>query len=185
MRIKNILRVVFFWSCCFGFSIPLHARDILSLAGTWVLRLDLNDVGTAKQWFNERLTDPVKLPGSLGDSGYGEKDSSQGAGLWSFAYRYPSGWDWTKKGVAWYQKEVLIPPDWQGKRISLFMERSRWTQVWVDGKCAGPAQGHLSTPHVDDLSALLTRSRSRSTRLMTIPGYEVRTILTCRGDGPE
>ena len=142
---------------------PLEARETLSLAGEWKLRLDPNDEGAAKQWFNEPLTDSVKWPGSLGDSGYGKKDSSQGSGIWSFAFMYTANWDWSNKGVAWYQKDILIPKNWQGKRISLFMERSHWTQVWVDGKCAGPAQGHLSTPHVDDLSALLSPGPHRIT----------------------
>lgn len=140
-----------------------HARETLSLAGEWKLRLDPNNVGTAKQWFNEALTDPVKWPGSLGDSGYGQKDTSQGSGIWSFAFMYTPSWDWTKKGVAWYQRDVIVPKNWQGQRISLFMERSHWTQVWVDGKCAGPPQGHLSTPHVDDLSALLSPGPHRIT----------------------
>ena len=159
--IPNLLRALALVTCCI--APPLHARETLSLAGEWKLRLDPGNEGTAKQWFNETLTDPVKLPGSLGDSGYGQKDVSMGSGIWSFGFAYPAGWDWSKKGVAWYQKDVLIPGNWQGKRIALFMERSHWTQMWVDGKCAGPAQGHLSTPHVDDLSALLSPGPHRIT----------------------
>ena len=34
---------------------------------------------------------------------------------------------------AWYQREIAIPDTWQGKRITLFLERCHWeTQVWLD-----------------------------------------------------
>jgi hypothetical protein len=50
-------------------------------------------------------------------------------------------------GQAWFQREVVIPQDWVGKRVVLHLERCHWkTQVWVDGNEAG-FQDSLATPH--------------------------------------
>ena len=39
------------------------------------------------------------------------------------------------EGVAWYQKKVVIPQEWDKKHISLFIERAHWSsKVWVDDK---------------------------------------------------
>ena len=36
-------------------------------------------------------------------------------------------------GAAWYQKEINIHLDWEGKNIELLMEWCHWeTQVWID-----------------------------------------------------
>ena len=139
----------------------LQARETVSLAGEWSYCLDPKEEGTAKTWFNEPFTGVVRWPGSLSDNGIGKKGSGGGSGGWDFAYWYPEGWSRTDKGTAWYQKEVEIPASWKGKRITLFLERSRTTRVWVDGQSAGPAQDFLSTPHLHDLTALLSPGKHR------------------------
>ncbi len=136
----------------------LQAMETISLAGEWKLGLDPKDEGVGKQWFNAPLADPVKLPGSLGDSGYGGKDAATGT------HRISRSWTplYSYEGPAWYQKEIVIPGQWKGKRVKLFLERAHWwTQVWVDDKPAGPAQGDLSVPQVYDLTALLTPGQHR------------------------
>jgi len=41
-------------------------------------------------------------------------------------------------GVSWFWKEVLIPADWQGKRVNLHIDKARMrTEVYVNGKLAG------------------------------------------------
>ena len=60
-------------------------------------------------------------------------------------------------GAAWYQREVEVPADWQGKRVTLFLERVRWSsQVWLDGRPVGDAQDSLIAPHVHDLGLGIT-----------------------------
>ena len=39
--------------------------ELLSLAGTWRLRLDPAAVGIDERWFEQELPDRVKLPGTL------------------------------------------------------------------------------------------------------------------------
>ena len=65
-------------------------------------------------------------------------------------------------GAAWYQRDVEIPADWQGKRVVLSLERPHWeTRVWLDGRTVG-SNDSLSTPHVYDLG---TGSRPGKHRL--------------------
>ena len=59
---------------------------------------------------------------------------------------------WYWKGPAWYQREVVIPESWKGKRITLLLERTKNTRVWVDDKDCG-ADDTLSASQVFDLTA--------------------------------
>lgn len=148
----------------------------IDLSGEWRFQVDSLDKGIEQQWFNRKLSDAVKLPGSMATNGKGNDvdmhtpwigniiDSS-----WFFkpAYapyrqkgniRIPFWLQPVKyyKGAAWYQKTVKIPASWKGKQIDLFIERSHWeTTCWVDGKATG-MQNSLGTPHVFNLARLLT-----------------------------
>src|ERR1044072_5043235 len=126
---KRVLTLVLF----FAFN-STHAQSI-SLAGKWSFQIDRNDVGIQEQWFNKKLTDNTRLPGSMLTNGKGDKvtlntkwtgsiyDSS-----WYFnprmeKYRQPDNlkfpfWLTPDKyyvGAAWYQKEVTVPAGFAGK----------------------------------------------------------------------
>jgi len=62
------------------------------------------------------------------------------------------------KGPAWYQREVVIPERWQGKRITLLLERTKTTQVWVDAQHCG-GDDTLSAFQIFDLTRALTPGR--------------------------
>ena len=41
-------------------------------------------------------------------------------------------------GAAWYQRDIEIPKDWEGRRVVLFLERTRWeTRARLDDKLIG------------------------------------------------
>ncbi|HEX6846373.1 MAG TPA: glycoside hydrolase family 2 TIM barrel-domain containing protein [Chitinophagaceae bacterium] len=146
------------------------------MAGDWFVRIDSLDLGERHQWYNQKFAHKLKLPGSLTTNGIGNDialntpwmgsifDSS-----WFFAPQYaefrkrgnikiPFWLQPTKyyQGAAWYQKNVVIPPSWQGRHIELFIERSHWeTIVWVDNHKIG-MQNSLGTSHVFDLTKFLT-----------------------------
>jgi hypothetical protein len=62
-------------------------------------------------------------------------------------------------GAAWYQRDLEIPADWQGKRVVLTLERPHWeTRLWLDGKLIG-TNDSLATPHVYDLGTGLAPGR--------------------------
>ncbi len=141
----------------------------LSLTGQWRLQLDRTDAGMPKQW-----TQTINLPGTLPEQGIGDDvtvDTKWTGGIVDKSfftapefekYRQPGNvkvpfWlqpDKYYAGVAWYQRDIEVPADWQGKRVVLSLERPHWeTRVWVDDKPFG-ANNRLATPHDYDLGLL-------------------------------
>lgn len=146
----------------------------IDLAGAWSVRLDPNEKGEAEKWSDQRLSDPVKLPGSLAENGYGNDISVETPWTGQIVdrswytdkkyekYRQPGNirvpfWLNPIKhyvGAAWYQREIEIPQAWQHKRVTLFLERPHWeTRVWLDGRDMG-IENSLSTPHQHELGVL-------------------------------
>ena len=132
------------------------SADAMSLAGTWRFRLDPDNAGVAKQWFKETLDDSVTLPGTTDTNFKGVVKDEKAID------RLSRVWYW--KGPAWYQREVEIPDTWKGKRITLSLERTKNTRVWVDERDCG-GEDTLSASHVFDLTPALT------------PGRHVITVL--------
>jgi len=139
----------------------------LSLAGEWLVRLDPDDAGVNEQWYNQPFKDKLQLPGSLQEQGLGYDidvntkwtgqivDNSWYNAPEYEKYRQPGNikvpfWlnpDKHYVGVAWYQKEVRIPPLWGAQTVELELERTHWeTTLYIDGVEAGKQDG-LSTPH--------------------------------------
>ena len=165
----SFLLSVFLWSCG-----PNGSNEI-DLSGEWGFRIDSLDKGTGQKWFNNSFEETIELPGSMASNGKGNDitvnthwtgsifDRSWYTDEKYAQYRKPGNikvpfWLQPVKkyyGAAWYQKDVDIPEQWSGKRISLFLERCHWeTKVWVDGKYAG-MQNSLGAPHEYDLTSLL------------------------------
>jgi hypothetical protein len=115
----------------------------ISLEGAWSFRLDASGKGVNEHWFEQiQGSDKIFLPGSTDQAGYGDKVTKPVVGHLSRPYTYA--------GPAWYQKQFTIPGTWQGRQVSLFLERCHWqTSVWVDGKSYG-IQDSLSAPHIYD-----------------------------------
>jgi hypothetical protein len=132
-------------------------ENILPLAGTWRFRLDPGNVGVEKGWFSEKLDDSVTLPGTTDTNQKGVFKDERAVD------RLSRVWYW--KGPAWYQREVVIPDAWKGNRITLLLERTKNTRVWVDDKDCG-ADDTLSAPQVFDLTRALTPGRHTLTVLV-------------------
>ena len=151
---------------CLGLSalLALHScatagadtSTTISLAGQWRFDLDPKNVGISLVWFDRDLSDSVRLPGSTDQNKKGTpNDRKPDMQRLSRLYEYT--------GPAWYQRDINIPEDWRGKRVTLFLERCHWeTQVWIDGKPLG-MQDSLCVPHVHDLGADLQPGPHRLT----------------------
>ncbi|MDR1455939.1 MAG: beta-galactosidase, partial [Tannerella sp.] len=135
------------------------------LSGEWAFALDPNDVGIREQWYNKPLEGKINLPGSLQEQGFGNEigvDTKWTANVadsaWFKAteyepYRQPgnikiSFWlqpDREYVGVAWYQKEITVPPEWKGRYVALELERTHWeTTLYVNGEEAGKSDALLT-----------------------------------------
>jgi hypothetical protein len=132
------------------------ATEPVSLQGEWAFRLDPDKAGIEQKWFRSALPDKIKLPGSTDEGGYGTRNTR------------PPDFNYLSRlveytGPAWYQREIAVPADWKGKRITLVLERCHWeTQVWVDDQLMG-MDDSLCVSHVHDLSAALTPGKHRLT----------------------
>ncbi len=140
-----------------------HTRPVMadetsiSLAGTWRFALDPEGVGVDQQWFAKDLDDSVRLPGTTDENHKGTKKDEQ------CIDRLSRVWYW--KGPAWYQRRVTIPENWKGKRITLLLERSKHTQVWVDKTFCG-WEDTLSAPQVFDVTEAMTPGEHTITLLV-------------------
>jgi hypothetical protein len=131
--------------------------EVILLAGQWRFQLDGDDIGVANQWYAKTLKDQVQLPGTTDDNKKGIRQNERPTD------RLMRPWYW--KGAAWYQRDVVIPEDWEGKRIRLFLERSKNNRVWVNDQFCG-WDDTISTPQVYDLTDYLS------------PGKHTITVLT-------
>ncbi len=132
------------------------ADETLSLAGTWAFQLDPENVGVEQEWFTQKLGDTITLPGSTDEHHKGIRKDEQ------CIDRLSRVWYW--KGPAWYRRDVTIPESWKGRHITLLLERTKNTRVWVDDKDCG-AEDTLSVPQFFDVTAAMT------------PGQHTLTIL--------
>jgi len=150
--IKNYLFIL-----CLLFGNTINAQKI-SLAGNWQFKIDSADVGVKDKWFNSKLSETIKLPGSMLENGKGSPVTihTQWTGSiydssWYFnphlaKYRTPENlkfpfWLTPAKyyvGAAWYQKAIDVPKNWSNKRIVLTLERPHTeTRVWIDNEEIG------------------------------------------------
>ncbi|MFO8014609.1 MAG: hypothetical protein R6X20_15030 [Phycisphaerae bacterium] len=146
MRILTIVLALAAWVPAARAAVPeARPERTISLAGEWAFRLDPRGVGEKENWAAEDLPRRISLPGSTDEAGYGEPLEKVRLGSLNRPVTY--------RGPAWYQKRVIVPEGWAGRRVRLFLERCHWkTTVWVDGKEVG-SRDSLSVPHVYDLTA--------------------------------
>ncbi len=116
---------------------PAHTGAI-SIAGQWRIALDRDDAGIAGKWFTKNLVSGsyMQLPGILQTQGYGDEITAKTPFVAALPrdmrwYLLPQYKAYTKPGnvqvpylsqpvrhflgVAWYQRNIDIPPEWQGK----------------------------------------------------------------------
>ncbi len=135
----------------------LHPRR-LDLAGEWRLALS----GPEPSFPQGALpalpfADTLTLPGTTELRGKGPANPASEAGGLTRVRKF--------EGAAWYERDLEIPASWAGLRIGLSLERTRYTQVWLDGHPCGE-QALYGSPQVYDLSAVATPGRHRLTVLV-------------------
>ena len=146
-RRKYWIWTLLLWIC---FGVEVAGNERMDLAGLWRFQLDPMGFGKTpgSELYLSKLTETIVLPGSTDKGGKGIQNVVAHVDRLSRKFEYC--------GQAWYQREVVIPEDWQGKEILLVLERCHWdTTVFVDGEQAGVDE-RLSTPNRFVLTKQLT-----------------------------
>ena len=129
-----------------------QSQTALPLAGEWRFELPAQNTETPPTVYSQK----IQLPGTMDDAGLGPKNTKAPTleGPWRL-YNYA--------GPAWYQRDIEIPSDWDGKRVALFLERCRWTTtVWLDDRKID-SQESLIAPHLHDLGVGVKTGKHRLT----------------------
>ncbi|MBN1116578.1 MAG: hypothetical protein JXA77_05220 [Bacteroidales bacterium] len=129
-------------SACKGDFIT-KTRYEIDLSGKWQFALDEEQKGISEKWFLKSLDDEVILPGSLDENLKGLEKTDTVSGYLNRPVYYT--------GLAWYQKELVIPEEWDRKYIELIMERTKVTKVWIDSTYIGSSD-IIYTPQRYDLT---------------------------------
>lgn len=91
----------------------------------------------------------------------------------------------TFSGEAYYSRDIVIPASWKGKTVSLFLERTKPSTVYVDGRECGHCDD-ISVPHEYELTAMLTPGSHRLTVMVdngnSIPEQVLRNSHACTED---
>ncbi|SHE48265.1 sugar-binding domain-containing protein [Pedobacter caeni] len=177
---QSLLIVAFFVLTATGQS---KNQEQINLSGIWAFQIDSLDKGVTGKWYNQKLTEQVKLPGSMTTNGKGNEigvntswtgqiiDQSWFKKDEYKKYRQPGNIKipfWLQpekyyKGAAWYQKTIHIPHSWKNKFIQLFIERSHWeTTVWLDDVQIG-VENSLGTAQLFDIGSKLQPGKHRLT----------------------
>ncbi len=179
---QTIIGLAMSW-VALGLGSQIKAQDVLPLNGAWNFALDREDKGITERWFDRQLADKLNLPGSLQEQGFGDLPSTNTAWIGDLNdrtfftdpkyapyretanFKFPYWLTPTRhySGAAWYQREVVIPAGWQGKRVVLQLERPHWqTTVWVDTQLIS-TNVSLAAPHEYELTTLMSPGKHRLT----------------------
>ena len=116
----------------------------IDLSGKWMFTIDRQHTVQP----DDRLTETMELPGTTDTNMKGDLVNKYDETT-HLTRRY------SYRGRAWYQHEIEIPADWKGMPVYLFLERTKPSEVYVDGKLMG-SSNDISTPQVYNLSSALT-----------------------------
>ena len=149
--------LVFVWVVAFV-RVQAQTQEI-DLSGTWGFQTDFMDFrrGSLDVRYMHRLQDSIKLPGITDDYGIGYKSPYRHIDRLTRVYEYMA--------PAWYQREITIPQEWEGKRIFMYFERTHWlSSIYVDTKEVSKLD-YISVPHNHELTDFVKPGK---THLITV-----------------
>ena len=140
---RNLATILLMTVLCLNMQAEDQPKHI-DLSGAWQFALDRQ--GTMKA--DDAMTETVLLPGTTDTNKKGDfVGKTEETTHLSRLYAY--------KGRAWYRRTVEVPAKWKGRPVILMLERTKPSEVYVDGKFVG-SSNDISTPQVFDLSKVLT-----------------------------
>ena len=112
------------------------------MAGSWEFALDPEGALSA----GAKFEDSIRLPGTTDLAGKGNEPSETVVTV-RLSRRH------SYVGKAWYRKRITIPAAWSRKDVILFLERTKATTLFLDGKKIG-SENNISTPQEYNLGHL-------------------------------
>jgi hypothetical protein len=125
----------------------------LDLNGTWQFELDAKDVGEREGWHvpGRALKSSIRVPGAWQAQGFGDPSGN-------LRHHYT--------GKAWYKRTVAVPPDWNGRRVTLTIAGAmRFTTAFVNGEPVGSRES-LNAPLQFDVSRQLRAGQANTIALL-------------------
>lgn len=131
----------------------------IDLSGTWLFSLDRDKTITP----DAEMSETIVLPGTTDTNHKGDTLTWRGETTrLSRPYAY--------RGRAWYTREIEIPETWKGQPIYLILERTKPSEVYIDGVLVGTSN-NISTPQRFELTTHIT------------PGKHKLAIMVDNGSG--
>ena len=87
-------------------------ESVIDLSGEWKVKID-------------SVQYKIMLPGSLAENKVGFQPKDSVTNILTETYSY--------QGVAWYEKDIEIPASWENHPVELFMERTKVSEVFING----------------------------------------------------
>lgn len=116
---------------------------IKDLQGVWDLYLDAEK----KYTLPPKGNDTIVLPDSTAHAKKGTPDEKPTTDYMADRYYF--------EGYAWYSRSIMVEEEWVNKKITLFLERTRISTVYIDGEEIG-TENSLCGFHKHDLTGKLS-----------------------------
>lgn len=137
----NLQKTLLVVSCLFiswnSIQSEIKRNDEIDLSGRWQFKLDSLNIGIQSKWYQADFNETVFLPGTTDTNKKGIKNTKVELNHLTRKFKY--------EGKVWFSRKVNIPQSWKGKKIVLSLERSKATDVWIDGGYVGGSKS-LSVP---------------------------------------
>lgn len=108
------------------------AKDaVIDLSGIWAFSLSAPEPEFPQATKAPDLSfgDSIELPGTTETRKKGPENTGADTGSLTRLHRFD--------GAAWYSRTFEIPESWAGQRVLLSLERTKYTQIWLDGQAVG------------------------------------------------
>ena len=143
MKTSRIILLIIIPLLFFLFSkVSAQKQNRIYLSGEWQFSLDSAAIGIKNKWYLKNFSETVILPGTTDENKKGNKNTIFTTAHLSRIYTY--------SGAAWYKKEIYIPEFFSNKHVTLFLERTKETNVWIDSLFIGSSRNIL-TPQIFQL----------------------------------
>ncbi len=129
----------------------------IDLRGMWRLALSK----ASDELPPEHYPDTISLPNTISNAKKTARNSERATGFLTDHYSY--------EGYAWFSREFTLTQEDSARELSLYLERTRMTEVFVDGRKIGSGNS-LSAPHVFSFPGLEAGVHTLAVRVANV-GY--------------